>query len=83
MERTRLSNKGQVVIPQRIRVALGWRAGVEFSVEPIEGGIALRPICDSSATTVDEVFGCVGYRGAKKTLREMAEGIAKGARQTR
>ena len=38
MERTKLSSKGQVVIPHRIRDGLGWKAGVEFVVEPIEGG---------------------------------------------
>jgi AbrB family looped-hinge helix DNA binding protein len=80
MERTKLSNKGQVVIPHRIRAARGWDAGVEFVVEPIEGGIALRPIGDATTTTVDEVFGCVEYDGPKKSLQDMEEGIAKGAR---
>ena len=81
MERTRLSNKGQVVIPHRIRAALGWKAGVEFSVEEADGTVILRPVGDASATTVDEVFGCVGYKGERKTLKQMEEGIAHRAKQ--
>ena len=80
MERTKLSNKGQIVIPHRIRDAHGWKAGVEFVVEPIEGGITLRAIGDGTPLAVDDVFGCVDYRGPKKTLKDMEDGIARGAR---
>lgn len=81
MEKTRLSHKGQVVIPHRVREEFGWRPGVEFAVEPIEGGIALRPIKMFKPTTVDEVFGCLKYKGPKKSLKDMEEGIRKGARE--
>ena len=81
MERTRLSNKGQVVIPHRIRVALGWQAGVEFSVEEADGAVTLRPIGGASTMTVDEVFGCVDYTGPRKTLKQMEEAIARGTRE--
>jgi AbrB family looped-hinge helix DNA binding protein len=80
MEKTRLSHKGQVVIPYKIRQAWGWKPGVEFAVEPIEGGIALRPIKAFRPTTVEEVFGCLAYQGPKKSLRDMEEGIRKGVR---
>ena len=83
METTRLSRKGQVVIPHRIREALGWEPGVEFTVETLEDGITLRPLSAFAPATTDEVFGCLPYRGAKKSLKDMEEGIRKGvSRQT-
>ena len=80
METTRLSPKGQVVIPHRIREQFGWDPGVEFAVETIDGGIALRPIRELAPTTVEEVYGCLPYQGPRKSLMDMAEGIRKGAR---
>ncbi len=81
MDSTRLSNKGQIVIPHRIRERFGWDAGVEFTVEPIEGGIALRPVARTPATTVDEVYGCLPYSGPRKSLKDMEQAIAQGARR--
>jgi len=79
METTKLSRKGQVVIPHQIREQFGWEPGVEFAVETIHGGIALRPINELEPTTTEEVCGCLPYRGPRKSLRDMEEGIRKGA----
>ena len=81
METTRLSPKGQIVIPHRIRKQYGWDAGVEFAVEAIDGGIALRPIKESTPTTIEEVYGCLPYQGPRKSLQDMEEGIRTGARE--
>jgi len=81
MDRTRLSNKGQVVIPARLRHPLGWQAGVEFTVEQIEGGLALRPIGDGAMTAIDEVYGSIAYAGPPKSLHEMEEAIVSAARR--
>ena len=43
MEKTRLSNKGQVVIPKAVRVLHGWKAGLEFVIENVDDGIKLKP----------------------------------------
>ncbi|MFH1568028.1 MAG: AbrB/MazE/SpoVT family DNA-binding domain-containing protein [Gemmatimonadota bacterium] len=83
VESTRLSNKGQVVIPHRIRKRFGWEAGVEFTVEAIEGGVALRPVSRLVSTTVEEVYGCLPYRGPRKTLADMESAIRQGAREGR
>ena len=40
----RLSSKGQLVIPKKIRQALRLQAGAEFEVELIDGRIILEPI---------------------------------------
>ena len=83
MERTRLSNKGQVVIPHRIRKQFGWEAGLELAVEPIEGGIALRPVRGFAPTALDDVYGCLPYRGRRRSLADMERAIQRGAQEAR
>ena len=41
---TRLSSKGQLVIPSAVRKALGLRAGTQFHLRLEEGKIILEPI---------------------------------------
>jgi len=81
METTRLSNKGQVVIPKQVRSAHGWEPGLEFIVEDTGDGIKLKPKKPFLETKAEELLGCVGYQGPKKSLKEMEAAIAKGARR--
>ena len=81
MVRTRLSSKGQVVIPEKIRAAHGWGAGTEFVVEDRGDAIILRVARPFPPTRVEDVLGCTGYKGPKRTLAEMQEAIAKGVRE--
>jgi antitoxin PrlF len=41
---TRLSSKGQIVIPKALRQALGLRAGTRFRVSMRSGRIVLEPV---------------------------------------
>jgi AbrB family looped-hinge helix DNA binding protein len=43
METTRLSSKGQVILPKSIRDAHRWQPGTEFMVEDTAEGVLLRP----------------------------------------
>lgn len=61
MEKTKLSNKGQIVIPKAIRAVHGWEAGLEFIIETVQDGIKLKPIKPHKETTIEDVIGCVGY----------------------
>jgi AbrB family looped-hinge helix DNA binding protein len=81
MDTTRLSEKGQVVIPKRVRAAHGWEPGLEFVLEDTGDGIKLTPLKPFKATSIDDVLGCVGYRGRKKSLKDMDKAIEKGARE--
>ena len=81
MEKTKLSNKGQVVIPKALRVLHGWKAGLEFVIEDVGDGIKLKPIKPFKETTIDEVIGCVGYEGPRKSLKDMEAAVAKGAKE--
>ena len=82
MEKTRLSNKGQVVIPKAVRLRYGWKPGLEFAIENVKDGIKLKPVKRYRETTIDEVMGCVGYKGPKKSLKDMEAAIEKGAKHS-
>jgi AbrB family looped-hinge helix DNA binding protein len=81
METTRLSSKGQVIIPQVIREAHQWASGVEFVVTDTEEGILLTPINPFKPMSIENVIGCTGYKGKKKSLKDMERGIMQGAKK--
>jgi AbrB family looped-hinge helix DNA binding protein len=81
VEKTRLSNKGQIVIPKQVRAAHGWEPGLEFSVEDMGDSIKLKPIKPYAETKIGDVLGCVNYNGPKKSLKEMEAAIAQGVRK--
>lgn len=81
METTRLSSKGQIIIPQNIREAHKWRPGLEFDVIDTDQGVLLRPRMPFKPTSIKEVIGCVNYKGAKKSLKDMEQGIKTGAKK--
>jgi AbrB family looped-hinge helix DNA binding protein len=83
METTRLSSKGQIIIPKTIRESWNWKPGMEFSVEESGEGIVLRPLRAFPRTTVNDLLGCTGYKGPKKSLKEMDLAIAKGVKTRR
>ncbi|MDT7934946.1 MAG: AbrB/MazE/SpoVT family DNA-binding domain-containing protein [Sphingomonadaceae bacterium] len=82
---TKLSAKGQCVIPAEVRERLGWREGDVLEVTHVAGGIALR-------RSDDEVRAKLGgpiswdefrqrapkYSGPRKTLDEIERGIQQG-----
>lgn len=83
MERTRLSSKGQIILPKAIRSARHWKAGLEFVVEEADDGVLLRPARIFPETRIEDVLGCTGYKGRKKSLAAMERAIARGARARR
>jgi AbrB family looped-hinge helix DNA binding protein len=83
MEKTRLSSKGQLIIPKAIRDAHGWKEGTEFTVEGSKDAIVLRPqrVPLFPKTKIDDVIGCANYKGPKKSIKQMNDGIVKEARR--
>lgn len=59
METTRLSTKGQIILPKNIRTARAWGPGTEFTVEETSDGILLRASRRFPETRLDEVVGCL------------------------
>lgn len=81
MDTTRLSSKGQLVIPKAVRDAHGWKEGTEFTVEATRDAIVLRPKRLFPRTTVDQVFGSAGYKGPPKTIEDMNAGIDEALKE--
>lgn len=81
METTRLSSKGQIVLPRSIRTAKEWRAGQALSVVSTEEGVLLTPLNPFPATRLEEVAGSLRYRGRAKTIQEMHAAVAKEAKR--
>jgi AbrB family looped-hinge helix DNA binding protein len=80
---TRLSTKGQLIIPKEIRERHGWRAGTELFVEDHGDSVVLRGALDLPVTTLEDLVGCAGYKGPALSLKDMDAGIARGARERR
>jgi AbrB family looped-hinge helix DNA binding protein len=77
METTRLSTKGQVILPKSIRDKHQWRPGTEFILEDTPRGVLLRPVSALPPTRLKDVIGCLRYDGPPKTIEEMDEAIGK------
>ena len=78
MQFTRMSSKGQVVIPHRIRAAREWAPGLEFEVEDLAEGVLLRPRPPMAQTSIADVVGCTGYVGPRRSLAEMRNAVPPG-----
>jgi AbrB family looped-hinge helix DNA binding protein len=81
METTKLSSKGQIIIPKRLREEYNWQAGVEFIVINTGNGILLRPKNPFPETTIEEVTGCLTYDGPPISITEMDEAISRRIRE--
>lgn len=81
METTRLSSKGQIVLPKSLREACGWREGTEFVIERTRDGVLLRPVKPFAASRVSDVFASLPYAGKPKSVQEMDEGIRRAVRR--
>jgi AbrB family looped-hinge helix DNA binding protein len=77
METTRLSTKGQIVLPHSIRTSRAWAPGTEFTVEETTDGILLRPAGLFPKTHLDEVAGCLRMHRRPATHAEMDRAIER------
>lgn len=80
METTRLSSKGQVILPKAFRDAHNWKSGQEFVVVDTPKGILLKPRQVFEPTKLDDVAGCLAYQGIPKSLDEINAAISKGVK---
>jgi AbrB family looped-hinge helix DNA binding protein len=82
MARSRLSTKGQVVVPKEVREAHAWLPGTVLEFEERGEGVLIRSATRFRRTRVEDLLGCLAWRGPAKTLEEMEAGIAQGARES-
>ncbi len=83
METTKLSSKGQIVLPSSVRAARRWKPGTTLSVENLPEGVLLRPVKPFAETRLDQVIGSAGYKGPRRTLADMEKAILREARKRR
>ena len=57
MKNTRLSSKGQVIIPKSSRLAHHWEAGQELVVIDTDEGVLLKPARPVPSSTLEELAG--------------------------
>ncbi len=79
METTKLSSKGQVILPKSVRDAHHWQPGMEFAVEEVAEGVLLRPLKPFKPTRHEDVFGCLMYSGPPLSLEDMEQAILEEA----
>ena len=71
-----MSSQGQVTIPKALRAAHHWEAGQELIAIDVGDGILLKPK-PFQETTLDQVAGCLKYRGTPN-LDELEDAILQG-----
>ena len=80
METTKLSSKGQVIIPKALRNTHRWKAGLELVVVDMGDGILLKPKAPFESTVLADVAGSLKDKVAAKTDEEIQAALRKDAR---
>jgi len=78
---TRVSTKGQVVLPKAIRDKHAWKDGTRLIVEDRPDGVLLRPVAEKKKLTIDDWARIIEYKGPSRTIEEMNAAIVKEARR--
>ena len=73
---TRLSSKGQVVIPEDVRVRLGLRPGAQFMVVGEGDVVILKIISPPSMKEFDELVGKARSRARRAGLKKAEIAVA-------
>ena len=81
MNTTRLSSKGQVIIPKPLRTAHHWESGLELVVVDLGDGILLKPKTPFAETNISEVASYLKFMGKPKSLDDMTAAIGKGIKE--
>ncbi|MES1199828.1 MAG: AbrB/MazE/SpoVT family DNA-binding domain-containing protein [Pseudomonadota bacterium] len=79
--KTKVSTKGQVILPKAVRDHRNWKPGTELVVEETKDGVLLRPARIFPETKIEDVFGCLKYDGPPISIEEMDAAITAEARR--
>ena len=79
VETTRLSSKGQIVLPSNIRKAHQWKAGTEFQVQETPEGILLKLLDQQEESRIEDVAGCLKTK-RRVSLADMDAAVEKEAK---
>ena len=77
METTKLSSKGQVIIPKALRSHHRWEPGLELMVIDTGDGLLLKPKAPFAPSSLSEVFGMFKGVAMPKTDEEIQAALAQ------
>ena len=80
MDTTKLSSKGQVIIPKALRNLHHWETGLELVVTDTGDGILLRPRIPFAATELKDVAAALKARVQSNTDEQIEVALTKHAR---
>jgi AbrB family looped-hinge helix DNA binding protein len=69
--KTTMSAKGQVVLPEAIRDAMGWGPGTKLRVEATRDGVRIYDDQVFPETSLRQVFGCLVYDGPAMSVEDL------------
>ena len=67
---TRMSSKGQVVIPEDVRRRLGLKAGSQFVVVASDDAVVLKPVIEPDMAQFDELLAEARRQARKAGIRK-------------
>lgn len=76
METTKLSSKGQIIVPKSIRKTHHYLPGQEFIVIDTDKGILLKPKPVFEPTSIEDIANRPPYQGKPKTIEQMNAAIS-------
>ncbi len=78
---TKLSTKGQLILPKSIRERRRWQAGTRLVVEDRPEGVLLTAARVFPPARPEDVYGSLKAPGPPKTIEEMDAGILAEAKR--
>ena len=81
METTRLSSKGQVIIPKAFRASHRWASGLELVVIDTGDGVLLKPKAPFEESALEDAAGCLKRSQNALSLDEMMDAVRNGLRR--
>jgi AbrB family looped-hinge helix DNA binding protein len=81
METTRISSKGQVIIPKAFRSAHRWEAGLVLTVIDTGDGLLLKPRAPFAPSELANVVGMFKGKVAAKTDAAIASALIQDVRR--
>jgi AbrB family looped-hinge helix DNA binding protein len=81
METTRLSTKGQVIIPKTFRAANRWEPGLELTVTDTGKGLLLRPKLPFNRSRLEEVAGMLSGKVKPKSEAQFRAALRDAIRK--
>lgn len=82
METTKLSSKGQVIIPKTLRSIHHWEPGLELMVIDTGDGLLLKPKAPFAPADLADVSGMFKGKVSPRTDDEITAALAENVRRT-